>query len=477
MKCLLELSLAGGLQDSTAADIRRSPATETAIRHQFAPDDDAFLEEVQRACFLYFWREVGTPAALAKDRKKAPVSSVASVGFQLSSLPIGIEHGWITRAEGQERATTVLKALIERSDNRRFGLYYHYLDYDTGGQSDAGYEVLASTVDSALLLAGAITAGQYFQGDIKLLADRMVADADWRAFATGPGDRVSLGWKPADTAQPTGKGEFLPMHWSLAGDEERLVYFLGIGSPDPAHALDPSTYYRLERPVKRHKDMPPYVVTWQGTLFNYFFSHCWIDYRSLGLDDPSRLGVDAIRVDWFENSRRAVLTHRQRCIENSHRFKSLAEDRWGLSACGARDGYIVPEIQPNYIDKDQWYEGTVAPYAAGSAVMFAPVESLAALRAFRKLEDGSGRPVAWRDPGEGGYGFVDSFNLDQQYASDDYVGIDQGPMLLAIENARTGLIWRLFMASPTARRACDRLGLSPSTSHNASPKPAAREAD
>jgi hypothetical protein len=212
--------------------------------------------------------------------------------------------------------------------------------------------------------------------------------------------------------------------------------------------------------IKRYKDMPPYAVSYQGTLFNHFFSHCWIDYRALGLDDPGRLGVGGPRVDWFENSRRAVLAHRRRCIEQAGRFKSLGENLWGLSACAGRDGYLVPEVQPNVIDKDRWYEGTVAPYAAASSIMFAPAESIAAIRAFRALTDDQGQPFVWRDPGGGGYGFVDSFNLDQNFASDDYVGIDQGPMLLAIENARTGLIWKLFMSGETARLAVARLRLT-----------------
>jgi hypothetical protein len=166
-------------------------------------------------------------------------------------------------------------------------------------------------------------------------------------------------------------------------------------------------------------------------------------------------------VDWWENSRRAVLTHRARCIELSDRFKTLSPNIWGLSACVGREGYIVPQITPNLSNEDKLYEGTVAPYAAGSAIMFTPAESMAALRVMRDLKDKNGQPLTWRDPTQGGYGFVDAFNLDQKYASDDYVGIDQGPLLLAIENARTGLIWRLFMQSETAKRAGERLRLAP----------------
>ena len=186
VQCLLRLCLSVGASDADATAIRRSATSEAALEHRFTPEVDVLLDEGQRACFLYFWLETGPPAKLAKDRKKAPVSSIAAVGFQLSSLPIGVERGWITRAQGCERARTVLEALTGRQDNRKFGLYYHFLNYDTGGQSHSGYEVLVSTVDSALLIAGAITAGEYFRGEVKLLADQMVAEANWRAFATGP---------------------------------------------------------------------------------------------------------------------------------------------------------------------------------------------------------------------------------------------------------------------------------------------------
>ena len=114
---------------------------------------------------------------------------------------------------------------------------------------------------------------------------------------------------------------------------------------------------------------------------------------------------------------------------------------------------------PNGSNADKWFEGTVAPYAATAAIMFTPRESMDAIRAFRDLKDPGGKPVVWRDPKVGGYGFADSFNLDQGFASDDYVGIDQGPILLGIENARTGLIWKLFMRSEAAQRSVRQLRL------------------
>lgn len=451
---------AAGQPPATApADILRGPDTAAAAAFRPTPADEKLLDEVQHACFLYFWHEVGDPAPLVKDRKKGPVSSIAAVGFQLSSLPIGVHRGWIDRAAGEDRARRILRALLERDDNKKFGVYLHYPDLNTGGLSSAGYEIVASTVDHALLLAGALTAAQYFGGEVAALAGRMAAETNWRAFAVAPGGFLSMGWRPDNPDDLAGPGRLLEFDWHDASDEERLIYLLAAGAPRPEHAVDPDLYYRLRRVVKGHGDRPPYVVSWPGALFTYLFSHCWIDYRALGPDDPRAFGVAAPRVDWFENTRRAVLTHRQRCLEQAARFRTLAPDRWGLSACAARDGYIVPEVQPNLSGRDQWFEGTVAPYAAITALPFTPEESLAALRAFRALRDPAGRPLIWRDPGEGGYGFVDSFNLDQDYVCDDYVGIDQGPMLLAIENLRSGLVWKLFMRHEVVERALRRLRL------------------
>jgi len=471
--CVLALLLPAAC--GLAADILRSPETKAALEYRFSPADEKLLDEVQHACFRYFWVEAGKPSGLAKDRLKAPVASIASVGFQLSGLAIGVEHKWITRAEGEERARTILRTLLERTDNKKFGVYIHYPDLNTGGLSKEGFEILPSTVDHALLLAGAITAGEYFGSDVKALADRMVAETNWKAFAVAPGGYLTMGWAPDDPNSLSGPGKFTELKWDLASDEERLIYFLGVGSPRADYAIPPEMYYKLKRFERQHRDMPPFVVSWPGTLFTYFFSHCWIDFRTLGPDDPSRLKVDGPRVDWFENSRRAVLTQRQRCIELAPKYKTFAADRWGLSACVGREGYIVPEVRPNLCDHENVEHGTCAPYAAGSAIMFAPAESMAALRAFRGLRDAQGKLVVWRDPAEGGYGLVDAFNLDQQYASDDYVGIDHGPMLLAIENARTGLIWRLFMGGETAKCAVERLRLtangatSAPTAHPSSP--------
>ncbi len=437
--------------------IERTPQTQAAIAHRFSPADDALLNEIQHGAFLYFWNEVGTPCPLVKDRKLGPVCSIAAVGFQLASLPIGVERGWITKAQGRERAADVLRCLLERDDNKTHGVYQHFPDLNTGGMSDLGYERVASTVDHALFLAGALVAGSYFENEVGELADRVSRETNWRPYAVGPKGYISMGWRVENVDDPQGPGQFLTNHWWNAGAEERLIYFLGAGHPDSDRGIDPKMYYQLERPVTRWRDHPPFVVTWPGALFTHFFAQCYIDHRGFEHDDPQQFGSDEPPVDWFENSRRAALLHRLRAVELSKRYKTMSAERWGLSACDGPNGYLVPHLRPNIEDKDRLHNGVVAPYAAGSAIMFTPQESIAALRAFRELEHPEGGPLLWSDPAKGGYGFADAFCLDPLWVSKDYLGIDQGPMLLGIENARTGLIWKLFMQHPVAQKAVRQL--------------------
>lgn len=445
-----------------AEDILRTPETTAAIEYRFTPEDERLLDEIQAACFQYFWKEVGQPACLAKDRVKGPVASIAAVGFQLSSLPIGVERKWITREQGAQRALTILRALTSRADNKKWGMYMHFPDLNDAGPSHHGYHTEASTVDTALLLAGAIPAAEYFGGEVRTLVDRMIGEADWKRFANGPKGFISMAWQPRGRrATLDDPGAFHEYAWERASDEERLVYLLAVGTPVDAHAVPPETYYKLLRVVKQHKQMPPFVVSWPGNMFTYFFSHCWIEYRGLKPDDPRAFGAAGPRVDWLENSRRAALTHRQRCAEFGEKLKTPSLVRWGMSACASRAGYIVPETRPNGSDNDQIHQGTIAPYAAGSCIMFTPKESLEALRAFRTIKVPDGKAFAWRETSEGGYGLVDSFNLDQEYAHDDWLGIDVGPMLLAIENVRTGLIWSLFMQNEHVQRGLKRLMIEP----------------
>jgi len=468
LRCLWSVTAAAACHWTTVSyadelpteDILRSPETVAALAHKFTPDDEALLEEIQRGCFNYLWNEVGSPGGLVKDRQRADVCSVAGVGFQLSSLPIGVERGWITREQGAQRAQAVLSTLAARPDNRKQGVLVHFVELDTAAPRVDRHGDQASTIDHALFLAGALSAAEYFGGPVAELVDQFDRETNWKWYDVSERGFISFGWR-ADDDDLSGPGSFRPYDWHNASDEERILYFLAIGAPTPEFAVEPEDYYRLDRVVKRHADMPPFATSWNASAFTFFFSHMWIDYRRFEADRPGDFGVAAPRIDWVENSRRAMLTQRRRCIEARDRFATLSENRWGFAPCMGRDAqgrpsYLVQALRPNIMDADEWLGGTVAPYAAGSSIMFTPQESMAALREYRSLKDDQGNSLVWRSPEE--YGLADSFNLDQMYASDDHVAIDAGPMLVAIENVRSGLIWRLFMQHKTSERAVQRLG-------------------
>ena len=359
----------------------------------------------------------------------------------------------------------MLRFLRQRDDNRHDGIYLHFVRLNTGDIYPP-FRNEASTVDHSLLLAGAMPAAVYFGGEVARIVDEIAAESNWRAYVSPADGYLHMGWRPADNANMKGPGEPIKNTWSIASDEERIIYFLAVACPTEGFTLEPRDYYRLQRTVDSHKGSPPFVVSWNGIPFNYFFSHLWIDYGQFAADEPAKFGVEAPRVDWFENSRRALLTHRRRCAEAATMFASFANDQWGVSPCTgyAADGnqaYLEQSVKPNLSKRDEWRLGTVAPYAAAGSISFTPTESIAALRAFRRLKHEDGTPLVWRDPDDDGYAFADSFNLDQGRVSDDNVSIDVGPTLLAIENFRTGLIWRLFMSHAIARRGVDRLGWMP----------------
>jgi hypothetical protein len=217
---------------------------------------------------------------------------------------------------------------------------------------------------------------------------------------------------------------------------------------------------------------------WSGALFTHFFAHCFIDYAAMGADDPAAMGNERRpRVDWWENARRGVNLHRAKAISKPENIPTLGRCAWGLSACDAASGYLVPGVFPlriatldqlpqvdfaDFVPRDNYGDGTIAPYAAGCAVMFEPAAAIEALRYYTSVPVADGGRRLWRAPAGGvsgaNFGFQDSFNLGTGWIAPDCVAIDQGPLALAIENARTGLTWRLFGRNRWVKAAEDALG-------------------
>ncbi len=463
-----------------------SPPGQPRPPFRFDADDEAFLDDIQRGAFGFLWNECSQTTGMVVDRSSVTFASVAGVGFQLAALPIGVERGWVRRDEADARALKILRSLAANRRNRKAGLFYHFL---TAADASPVPQDVVSTIDSALLFAGVLVAGSYFGGEVRSLGDRLFADADWTFFVEhSPRSHephmkgfISLGWKPKDYADPTGPGRLHPYYWADCGDEHRLVYFLAAAAPEPAHRVDPLLYFRLRRPVGQYGNTGPMVyLPWSGALFTSFFAHCFINYAALGPDNPRARGVERRpRVDWWENSRRSVHLHRIKAIEASTKYPNLGPDAWGLTACDVPSGYGVPGVYPQPMEfsdlkpdvdfpvwtpKDDYQDGTLGCYGAGCAIMFEPGLALAALRHYRSLKAADGSPLVWRQPAVDGpqanYGFLDSFNAPNIWVAKDYVAIDQGPLILSIENARTGRIWRWFNDHPWVSEGLDRVGIT-----------------
>ncbi|MBY0307871.1 MAG: hypothetical protein K2Q09_03935, partial [Phycisphaerales bacterium] len=465
----------------------------------FSPDDAAFLELVQRGCWNWAVDAANPVSGMVPDRDSQSYASTAGVGFQLAAFPVAVEHGWMGRAEAERRVLTILTTLANAQTTRKFGMFQHFVDGATGELPRGPYEDVVSTIDSALLMCGCIVASSYFGGEIARVADRLVAAADWAAFLNASPDAkphergfVSLGWKPKDLKNdPVGEGAFLPYYWLDAGCEHRIVSFLAVAAPDEAKRAPAELYYRLRRQVGIDTSLGASAAEqrlvyfpWSGALFTSQFSHVFLNYGAMGPDDPAAHGVPGrARVDWWENSRRTTNLHRARCAAYGRAHPGsggggFGPDAWGLTASDCTRGYQVPGVFPEldeeamagsrllddfswFRPKDDFGDGSIAPYAAGMSVLFEPGAAVAALRHYRSVAETGGGDLrrVWDEPAKGGYGFADAFNVQKEWVSKDRLAIDQLPMLLAIENARTGLVWRLFHAHRVVRAGLERLRL------------------
>jgi hypothetical protein len=376
------------------------------------------------------------------------VCSIASIGFGLPAFVIAAERGWMSRAEAQFRTVRALRTL-ENSPARRYGLYAHYLDMATGGPTTGGYEKSVSTIDTSLMIAGALAAGEYFGGEAQERANRIFGEMDWKPFRSAANNnQIRMAWTPVDVNNYEGAGSFSTARWDWYTDETLLVNLLGISAPNPDFRLDPAVHMTNWNRTVRTSNGESFIVTWPGTLFTYTFAQCFFDF--------TRFGPDPLGVNWFDNSRVGVRANRDWCRANAGTYTTYGVDRWGITACSSPSGYSVPGHQPRGAGGSNPVGGVLAPYGAGMAVTWEPEDALSALRHMRNLSVG-GKPL-FVPAGNSGFGFVDAFNMDANWVSTNTFGIAHGPMLLCIENARTGLIWELFHQNEHIAAGMERAG-------------------
>jgi len=440
-----------------------------------APDlrpssDDALFDDLEHRTFDFFWRTTNPDNGLVPDRYPTPsFSSIAAVGFGLTAYAVGVERGWVTRAAARDRVRTTLVFFRDAPQGDAAhgmtghrGFYYHFLDMATGERFE---KVELSTIDSALLAAGALACQSYFDRDdpveaaIRADADTLYRRMEWDwASPRPPG--VSMGWTPEEG--------FHGYNWH-GYDEAMILYLLALGSP--THPIPPSAWQEWTRTYEwgefygeTHLNFSP--------LFGHQYSHVWVDFR--GIHDAY---MRAKGIDYFENSRRATYSQRAYATANPGAFAGYGPEAWGLTACdGPFDGEILIGGRRR---KFQGYaargasllhvidDGTLSPAAAAGSVPFAPEIAIPALMEMKRRWD----PHVWNE-----YGFLDAFNptLDQGvhgaltgtvvagsgWFDRDQLGIDQGPIVAMIENYRTGLVWRTMKKNPYVVAGLKRAGFT-----------------
>jgi hypothetical protein len=402
-------------------------------------EDQQFLEDLERRSFQYFWEEGDSETGLVSDRARMDgstldenhrnVASIAATGFGLTGLCIAADRNWINRNQAQERARNTLRFFANKAFHQR-GWFYHWLDAKTG---ERRWQSEVSSIDTALLLAGVLTARQYFRDDpeIRQLATKIYERVDFHWMLNGQQLLLSHGWKPE-----TG---FLKPRWDTYS-EDTILYLLAIGSP--THPISPASWYALWRDRYRYEGYT-YFTTIGVPLFMHQYAHAWIDYRTWR-------ETKGDRIDYFENSVKATLAHRAFCITLAHDFPAFGPNVWGITASDSAKGYLAWGGPP----RDPDIDGTVVPSAAGGSLMFTPELSVAALRTMREKY---GQKVY------GKYGFIDAFNPGTGWVDSDVIGINAGIILLSAENASTGNVWSWFMRNPEIPRAMRLAGLQKTT--------------
>jgi hypothetical protein len=396
--------------------------------------DGAFLEDLRHRAFLYFIEQADPQTGLVRDRARTTgtragghnedAASIAATGFGLTALCIGAEHGWISRHEARRRVLLALRFFADRAPSEH-GWFYHFMNARNGKRI---WKCELSSIDTALLLAGVLTAREYFSEDaeIRELADALYRRVDFQWMLNGSPLVLSMGWYP--------ESGFISLRWNYYR-ELMILYLLAIASP--THPIPAASWFAWTRPRISYGKY--HYVSGDRPLYIHQYSQAWMDLRRRRQARPPHL-------DWYENSILATLANRAYCIRLASRFPGYSENVWGITSSDSSHGYIAWGGPP----PDPQVDGTVVPCAAAGSLMFTPRLSITALRTMIRLY--GGRIY-------GSYGFADAFNPETGWVDQDVIGIDVGITLLSAENLATGDVWKWFMRNPRIPEALDRVGL------------------
>jgi len=419
----LKLIAAAALLPTFAASATKSTPTLT-------PDDESFLDDMQRRACLYFAEQAGAQSGQVLDRAAANntdgkldprrMASIAATGFGLTALCIADKRHYQPRPQILEQVRRTLRYYAHTLPNIH-GFFYHFNDVDTGARI-ARNEV--SSIDTSLLLCGILTARAHFHNDAEIqhLATLIYNRVDWPWMLNG-GTTFSMGWHP--------ESGFLPARWKTYC-ELMMIYLLAIGSP--THPVDPSTWNAWTRPVIHYDGLT--YISGDDPLFTHQYSQAWFDFRNKR-DNFA---------DYFTNSITATRAHKAFCLSLG---KPYSPDYWGISASDSAHGYTAwggPNSSGHAIGD---IDGSVVPNATAGSLPFLPADCLRVQRALK---------TNYGDRAYGRYGFCDAFHPQANWYDPDVLGIDLGISVIMAENLCTGFVWQTFARNPEVPLAMHRVG-------------------
>ncbi|MBK9050763.1 MAG: hypothetical protein IPL78_07560 [Chloroflexi bacterium] len=399
---------------------------------QVPVDIDEVMAYEMKGSFDFFWEQANTDVnsagfGLVRDRYpgSAGIASIASVGFGLTAYPIGVEKGYIAYEEGYDRANGTLDTLL--SMERVEGFYFHFVDIETG---ERAWESEVSTIDTAILLLGVLSAGQYFGGDVQNKAQQIYDGVNWPWFVDESRDMFYMAYRPE---------EGFAGHWDFYA-EQLMLYVLAAASP--TYPIDETTYYTFTRHYANFGDGEPFIHSWFGSIFTYQYSHAWLDFREY---------TDKEGVNWFDNSVAASLAQVNFAIAMDDQYTTLGENAWGLSASDGPDGYngLYGAPPSGFDNLAHFIDDTIPPSGAIGSIIFLPEQAQQAMLNYYSL-----------DQLKGEYGFQDAYNLSEDWYADDVIGIDKGITLLMLANYENDWVYQIVMQNEQILEGLNRLQIT-----------------
>jgi hypothetical protein len=416
----LKLLAAAGVCAASEPSLAAAPA------FHLTAQQEAFLDDLERAALLYFFEQASPVTGQVRDRARAfgketgRVSSIAATGFGLTALCIADSRRFLPASDLRARVLKTLQFHFEQLPHNR-GFFFHFNDLETGQRQ---WNCELSSIDTAILLCGVLTCRAHFTADtgvepqIRVLATRLYERVDWPWMLNGA-TTFSMGFTP--------ESGFLKTRWSTYS-ELMMLYLLALGSP--THPIDPVCWISIARPYIDYSGFR--YISDLAPLFTHQYSHAWFDFRA----QSDRYA------DYFENSILATRAHKAFCLAQPG--LGYTDAFWGVSASDSSRGYTAWGGPPMLGKID----GTIVPCASAGSLPFLPEDCLRTLMSLR-----SNYELAWSR-----YGFVDAFHPEENWYDRDCLGIDQGIGMLMAENLRSQFVWQTFMKNPEPVLGMKRAG-------------------